>query len=861
LRSVAWCAAWTAAGVAACLVAHADDGGLTEDDRALVAWFDSLDFPALEGDRFGQVVQEWTRPTDGEKAERGRSVTAWGFLVREDEAAFVVRTTALEERSYERSVQGATRVVTTFEPHDLLGELRRAADVPGRHGFEAPFATNALFSGADDVGTCSLWVVGASIAARRGEAGLAHRLLERGRAEAEQRRDERTPPGLRDEVAADLAQTSIWRAKLALDRPDTKREDLLATFRRVAEKFPGTEHGDEAARYAKVLARMVAEDREHAKTARPFESLSPAEQVEELVFQLRDQDGGQFMQPGAPTVFTDRRGKDSPAERLVALGAAAVPALLAHFEDDGFTRTIGFWRDFHYSHYAVTVGEACADIVSRIANRQFGVGWNERWNADRARKARAEAEAWWVEFREGGESATNLSALRAGGGDARVALRRLCEIDPKLAVREGLPAIERAKGRDRHGLLQEITKLASDPTVEAFLVRTAETDSDRSCRVYAAVTLLHEGQERAIELALALWRAPSPRGRSDTSWDDEILARALLEFGGADGGNVVLDWFGTAGPESRKWFLEIGTRWKPVVPKDPATRVRLADLLAPLLDDTTDTGAMWTSHDRSGRERIADLAATWIAPLLADGAKFGARDLEADRDVAIARLRDDWRRARGLGPLPPAPDLFPAVAPEDPAVTGALVARAAAGDDVAAAELERLGLAALAAVRMRAESEPDDAARARLRAVESRLVRIVRSVAIDPKDRAPAALVAALDAAVGQVFDGDRLVALARAVVPACADGAVLPELRVERPRGADGLVVRVSFLRADPPTSGLALQMSRSVDGTRDTYSYGSDRAGELIDEQVASLRDFWAPCESARREHRLEFRVRFVR
>ena len=96
---------------------------------------------------------------------------------------------------------------------------------------------------------------------------------------------------------------------------------MLAEFSLLATKFPHSQHAERAKETAELLAQMIAEDKAHAaKPAKEFDKLTKAEQAAELVFELRDQNGQQWSQPGSCDIFLDPRGENSPASRLVAMG-------------------------------------------------------------------------------------------------------------------------------------------------------------------------------------------------------------------------------------------------------------------------------------------------------------------------------------------------------------------------------------------------------------------------------------------------------------------------------------------------------------------------------------------------------------
>lgn len=842
------------------------DAGLRPSDRELLAWFEGLGFPAPEGGDFGEVVRVVPDSrVDAASDRTERESVAWGFLLGEDDREIRIRSVALQEERIPRRVGGPKRpALASFERRDLVGELRRSLEPSKDDETRPPFDRSSFpLSGADALGTCAEWVVAASLAARHGEPVLARRLLTEAESEAA-RRDAQSPPsagespGLRGRLVEELSRISIWRMKLALDEPDSLRTDVLAEGRRIARVFPGTKHAEEAFRHAEVLARMVAEDEAHARDAKSWDAMSAEERVAELVFQLRDQDGAQFMQPGAPWLFEDRRGDASPARRLVALGAAAVPQLIDHLDDPQFTRTVGYWRNFTYSHYVVTVGEACADVLSEIAGRRFGTGWNERWSPERARSARAAVEEWWATFREGGERAAALAALRSDGAESRAALRKLVEIDRTLAVEEGLAAIGRTHGGTRDGLEQELQALADDPRVEAFFLRTAREGASRPSRVRAVGVLLRLGHPDALEPALELWRTDLLG--TDVSGEEWFL-QALFEFGGSECGAAVLASVESAGPRLRLRLLKAGTQWRPVVPREAGVRARLVDLLVGSLDDRTDTGTTWWSDGRTGSERVCDVAANWMAPVLEDGGRFVTTRPESERDADIVILREKWRAARGLPPTPPPPDRFPAVERAPDERTDGLLGRVLAGDADAVRETEELGLAALPAARERlAESPANDPATARLRELVSRLARIVRSADVVGGGEGRTALGDAVAATRGRPFDTEALVRLASEAAAAVAKKQAVAEIRVERPADADGLAVRVALLAGDPPRGDLRIETSVRTGGPREGHSYDVADTDHLHERQIAVLREDWGACESAPRDRPLEFVLRIV-
>src|SRR5262249_27257204 len=152
------------------------------------------------------------------------------------------------------------------------------------------------------------------------------------------------------------------------------------------------------------------------------------------IYQLRDQNGRQTMQPGGCNIFDDPRDKEvlgddhkfhrvgpgSPATLLREIGYDAVPQLIPHFDDATLTRSIEFHRDFYFSHHALSVGQCVKHILYLITGRRL--------------ESRAAAEAWWAEFQQKGERQILIEEVEKGGLDSWIAAERLIQKYPEDAL-------------------------------------------------------------------------------------------------------------------------------------------------------------------------------------------------------------------------------------------------------------------------------------------------------------------------------------------------------------------------------------------------------------------------------------------
>lgn len=173
---------------------------------------------------------------------------------------------------------------------------------------------------------------------------------------------------------------AIWAIIRGFDDPKIERSELLRKSQKFVKDFPKSEHVARAKEIASTLTRMSSEE------------LPPkSEPIKRLIFLLRDQDGVQVSQPGSCDIlFADRvhhairestpefanEYTPSPAQELINIGFDAIPLLIDHIDDDTFTRSVGFHRDFYFSHRVLRVSDCVKTILHEIAptGRIFEIG-------------------------------------------------------------------------------------------------------------------------------------------------------------------------------------------------------------------------------------------------------------------------------------------------------------------------------------------------------------------------------------------------------------------------------------------------------------------------------------------------------
>jgi hypothetical protein len=251
-----------------------------------------------------------------------------------------------------------------------------------------------------------LWVVRARWAEERGRRDLALRALaEAERILKETCQDPSCDPI--DKLREGFQQKLLWQAVDGLGAW-MPRSQVLDLARRARAMAPKGRLAASAEAHIAALEQAVAEDGQRARSGPVMgDKLTADQRAEELIFLLREQNGHQMSQPGACDPFDVGSGVRSPAQELVAMGRAIVPRLIPHVASSVPTRSIGYHRDFHFSHHALTVGEVALVIVERVTGRSFA---RQGKTPD---ALRAEIAAWWARASSMSEKEMLIDALKA----------------------------------------------------------------------------------------------------------------------------------------------------------------------------------------------------------------------------------------------------------------------------------------------------------------------------------------------------------------------------------------------------------------------------------------------------------------
>jgi hypothetical protein len=472
------------------------------------AWFDGLGFPDLAKCKFVRVTTgHYYHERDG----TAKNFYDFGFLVRDDGSRFTVLDAYLWTHYYTKSdSQRAEHEKVTYEAWDLEKETTlalKSLQLPeDKDAFPRRFGERLT-----EPAELFVW---ARVCAAQGKPKLADQLLAQAKRNAEKRAEgAKADRTFHQIIADDIAHAQMWQAVEAFGDPAVSRRELLARFDLIVKHFPRNLHWNRAKEAAELLKKMVEEDEAHARnTVKATKEITKEERIAQLIFRLRDQNGHQFMQPGHCDVFAQGHlgfegGEKSPAQQLVDIGYDAVPQLIAVLEDDRFTRSVGFQRDFYFSHFVLRVGDCAEAVLERIAGRSF---WEPRSTSaamlkdGQANIVKAKVQEWWQEFQEKGEKQMLIDGVRAGDYDSPKQAKRLAKKYPDSAV----PAIRqgvKSASQDwvAKSLVENATELKGEPAT-AFL-REQLHGSYLLCRVAAARGLLERSRDEAIDAMIAEW--------------------------------------------------------------------------------------------------------------------------------------------------------------------------------------------------------------------------------------------------------------------------------------------------------------------------------------------------------------------
>lgn len=722
------------------------------------AWLEGLGFPDIRNCKFVHVATgEWHQ--SGNNPRENRYVNA--FLLEDAGETFKIFLNDLSTMTLKKTPPGTEEYLrVAFEPVDLAetgaANLKALQHPPEKDDHWRRFG--------ESLAERSEVFVFAHGCRTHGLKKLAMDLC----AEAEKipaRNNQNPPASLRAALAQEIGHAQMWRLILDFENPKIVRAELLRRAKDFVKNFPESEHAGRAKETAELLEKMVLEDEAHAKAAAPLEKLTGEARIAELIFQLRDQNGHQWSQPGACDIFLDERKESSPAHQLVKIGYDAIPQLINVVDDQRFTRSVGYHRDFYFSHHVLRVGDCALAILESIAGRGFysRTYTNAAMVKDnQAETTKAQIEKWWAAFKAKGEKQILIEGTESGDENAMEQAEKLVEKFPDASLAAIVKGVEHSNNAWVQSALVGLAAKLPDEGVAPFLLKQLSSAKFQSTRIAAAAALvrLKKSANEAIAAMIKEWSEFKPGARDDDAARPETLVEFLagcgsveaIEAMGKDLRKRPVDLrltvvsamrdsenfsMATSGPGSGA----ANGREKPE--EDPKVVAAGERLLVAQLDDTEErTGMSGSWGDKSFNDpRICDIAGYILNQHWKKKYTFDLEASLADRDTQRIAAANIWRKENGQPPLPLPKRRIVERLPDEkvrPLLTRFLESKTDDERTAAAAELERLGLPALPAL-FQAEKglNAEHAARPALLALERRVATLVVEVNVADTSVAP----------------------------------------------------------------------------------------------------------------------------
>lgn len=636
---------------------------VSEEALQCFKWFSTLGYPEVKAPRWAEIWYDYYWDTgDGTPL---RAVTTHGFIMSEAEAEFTVLRLDLTQRTLTKSKPGtpAHRRVA-FEERSFLDMARQQLDElehtprPDINRFDARLNHKAeVFFLA-----YACW--------QRGEEGLAASLYTQAQKLDHTYIADRKAVSMQEALEIDLGHAAMWDAvlrcgggRLGTDNwRNTEllepRAGVLEAFRRVVRLFPRCAHVERAKQSAAMLERMIEEDKRHVTLSQEqIDKLPQDQRIAELVWLLRDQNGHQMSQPGGCDVFDGWAEKGvSPAHQLFAIGDAAAPALIAALTDERFSRSVGFHRDFRFSHAILTVGECARQILNCMTGQDFrspGPASGTMSDEDHMRGAQKVAQAWWEESQQKGKKQMLVDSISAGKTPPHRLVQQLKEEAPNEVTEAVLQGADRAQ--EAWLAYQFVSELAvlKSPAATQRLVKFMQKDHRLRVRLNAAASLLKQGHPDALTSVFDEWvgyPAEGDNGMRDgfgqtvdllLASGDDLALNKLLERWAKRSVPERLEivrklgaWFGVTGGAQ----LHAGDKSRLVSPQGKAMVVEF--LVQSLEDVEVPLG--------SGGPRVCDVS-LWALHQI-DPAKYACspQASQSERDAERKSAANVWRQDHRL---------------------------------------------------------------------------------------------------------------------------------------------------------------------------------------------------------------------
>ena len=595
---------------------------LSEQELAAIEWFESLGYPDIAKAPLVRVKTGAWDVFGGQQLWGGMNE---GFVLTESATEITILTPLLD---VQRIPIGSQPPVYK-QRREVWQLAHRVLNPPPAGGGPQVI---------DDIDrSAKLWFVGYACL-KRGRGDLARDLF--GACQG-------GVPDLVAHLKEHISHAEMWRMTRAIGNASVSRKELVERHRQFVKRFPKSKHVERATPTLEMLEKMLKEDETYAELERkPWAEMPEEEQIDDAIFRLRDQSGHQFSEPGAPSIFDFSGRSIGAADQLVAIGKAAIPALIDCVGDQRLSRCNGRHRSFYFSEYTLTIEKCALQVISKISGKNFHRG------RETDEELRTRLLEWWTGNEGKSESQALVDEVSAGTKDSINLATRLIEKDPRRAldaIEKGVAAAPTPWIRAR---LVEQVRALDTAGMESFFERHLANGADVDTRIAAAEGLARlELGERAVSGVLVAWdgwrKGELPAGdHTSADFRDRMaakIARFIVEHGDAKSVAVFSAKLSEhALPRRMSSVRALGAQLKKLIDAKSDSKDMREAIEAALVSALSDLGQSRTSGSTNGvrfnKPRVCD----WAAHKLSQAFDWVVFDLSADeamRDRQLEKIR------------------------------------------------------------------------------------------------------------------------------------------------------------------------------------------------------------------------------